>query len=193
MRRDSRPPRFPRLFRLTRAIRSLSTSFNPIHLENLQFQDMASISNTPSSLTSHQQRNLSNARALLEAIQASTGPDATEAQIDAMLSYYSPNITQEEFPNRLVPNGATRKLKELREGAIKGRAVLLGQSYHVEQAHASGDSVVVVEAVWTGNLAIPIGQLKKGDAMKAKFCVVLEFDDEGKIVKQRNYDCFEAF
>jgi ketosteroid isomerase-like protein len=35
-------------------------------------------------------------------------------------------------------------------------------------------------------------QLCAGGAMKARFAVSLEFQD-GKIVRQRNYDCFEPW
>jgi len=41
-------------------------------------------------------------------------------------------------------------------------------------------------------LAVPFGSLLVGGQMKAFFAVFLEFR-EGKIVRQRNYDCFEAW
>ena len=50
----------------------------------------------------------------------------------------------------------------------------------------------MIEAVWTAELAIPLGKLAPGDQMKAWFAQVYEFR-EGKIFAQRNYDCFEPF
>ena len=43
---------------------------------------------------------------------------------------------------------------------------------------------------WSGTLAVLVGMLGAGDQMRARFAVFLEFQD-GKIVRQRNYDCFE--
>jgi hypothetical protein len=38
----------------------------------------------------------------------------------------------------------------------------------------------------------PRSTLAPGDAMTARFCIVLEMED-GRIRRQRNYDCFEPF
>jgi hypothetical protein len=51
---------------------------------------------------------------------------------------------------------------------------------------------VIIEAIWTGTLAIPLGNIPIGGQMKAWFAQFYEFKD-GKIIKQRNYDCFEPF
>jgi ketosteroid isomerase-like protein len=49
---------------------------------------------------------------------------------------------------------------------------------------------VALEVEWTGTLALPFGGLPAGSPMKAYFAMFLEFQ-EGKIARQRNYDCFE--
>jgi ketosteroid isomerase-like protein len=41
-------------------------------------------------------------------------------------------------------------------------------------------------------LGVPVGALTPGAEMRAHFAVFLDFRD-GKIVRQRNYDCFEPF
>jgi ketosteroid isomerase-like protein len=61
----------------------------------------------------------------------------------------------------------------------------------VRRAYADGNTVIL-EVLWIGTLAIPLGRLAAGDDMRAHFCVVIELRD-GKIVRQRNYDCFEPF
>ena len=56
--------------------------------------------------------------------------------------------------NRLVPNGARRGLKELREASERGRKVMTAQRYEVLNAITSGDTVAL-EVRWTGTLAVP--------------------------------------
>jgi ketosteroid isomerase-like protein len=130
--------------------------------------------------------NLETARRYLAAIEASTAgePGAAEA-------FFTPDVVQEEFPNRIVPKGATRDLAALREAAERGRKVLRGQRYEVRSAYAVGDTVIL-ETLWAGTLAVPLGTIPAGGEMRAHFCVVLEFRD-GRIQRQRNYDCFEPF
>jgi ketosteroid isomerase-like protein len=51
---------------------------------------------------------------------------------------------------------------------------------------------VALEVRWSGTLAVPVGSFPAGGEMRARFAVFLDFRD-GKIVAQRNYDCFEPF
>jgi len=62
------------------------------------------------------------------------------------------------------------------------------QTIEIVNAVGSGECVVL-EAIWTGTLAIAMGNLKLGDQIKARFAQVFEFKD-GLIWRQRNYDCF---
>jgi ketosteroid isomerase-like protein len=133
--------------------------------------------------------NLETARRYLAAIEASTTDDGASAP--GADQFFAPDVVQEEFPNRLLPNGARRDLAGLREGAERGRAVLRSQRYEVKAAYADGD-VVILEVLWVGTLKIPIGSLAAGQEMRAHFAVFLEFRDE-LIYRQRNYDCFEPY
>ena len=45
---------------------------------------------------------------------------------------------------------------------------------------------------WTGTLAVPVGALPVGGQMRARFAQFYELRD-GKIVAQRNYDCFDPW
>ena len=105
--------------------------------------------------------------------------------------YFSPDVVQEEFPNRLVPNGATRDLEGLREAAQRGKKVVVQQRYEILNAIADGDQVAV-EARWAATLAVPFGSIPAGGEMRARFAIFIEFRD-GLIVRQRNYDCFDPF
>ncbi len=105
--------------------------------------------------------------------------------------FYHPDIEQTEFPNALTKALTVRGLNELKEASEKGANVLLSEKYEVQNL-LSVDDTVILECIWYGELAIPIGSLNKGDHMKAYFAQIFEFKD-GKIFRQRNYDCFEPF
>jgi ketosteroid isomerase-like protein len=107
------------------------------------------------------------------------------------LAFFAPDVVQEEFPNRLVPNGATRNMDQLREAALRGSKAVSGQQYRLLNAFASGNQVLA-EVQWSATINVPFGTLAPGDTMRARFAIVLEFRD-GKIVRQRNYDCFDPF
>jgi len=127
--------------------------------------------------------NLQLARRYLEAIERGESGDS--------LAFFAPDVVQEEFPNRLTPNGARRDLAALREAGERGRKVMTAQRYEVLNAIESGDQVAL-EIQWTGTLAVPFESIPAGGQMRARFAVFLEFR-EGKIVRQRNYDCFEPW
>jgi len=129
-------------------------------------------------------RNVEIAREYLKAIQAgATG--------EAMARFFDPEVLQEEFPNRLVPQGARRGLSELLEGAIRGQRVMSSQSYEVHSVTEDSDRVAL-EVTWTGTLKIPFQNLSPGAKLRARFALFLEFRD-GRIVAQRNYDCFDPW
>ncbi len=126
--------------------------------------------------------NLDAARQYLAAIQrGATG--------DELAQYFTPDVTQEELPNRIVPEGKRRKLAGILEGAERGQKVLTAQRFEIRSAVATGDRVIL-EVLWVGTLAIPFGTIPIGGEMRAHSAMFLEFRD-GKIVAQRNYDCFE--
>ena len=110
---------------------------------------------------------------------------------NALAEFFSPDVVQEEFPNRLVPTGAKRDLATILDSCERGKNVLSEQRYEIKNAVVSGD-FVIMEVLWTGKLAVAVGTLPEGGKMKAHFAVFIEFG-EGKIVAQRNYDCFEAW
>lgn len=113
---------------------------------------------------------------------------ASAAPAQEIEAFYAPDVVQEEFPNRFLPNGAVRDLAALREAGEKGRKVMSAQTIEIMNAVGTGECVVL-EAIWTGTIAVPMGNLKPGDQIKARFAQVFEFKD-GLIWRQRNYDCF---
>jgi ketosteroid isomerase-like protein len=109
----------------------------------------------------------------------------------ALAAFYAPEVVQEEFPNRLNPHGARRDLATMLDAAERGQKVMASQRYEIIHAVADGDRVAV-EFRWSGILAVPVGSLPAGAEMRGRFACFLEFRD-GRIVAQRNYDCFEPW
>lgn len=63
------------------------------------------------------------------------------------------------------------------------------QKYEIKNELSSGDTVAL-EIVWTATLAVPFQSKPAGAQMRAHFAAFLQFQD-GKIVAQRNYDCYD--
>jgi len=110
---------------------------------------------------------------------------------DDLAAFFDKDAVQEEFPNRLNPNGAKRDLAALLDGAERGKHVIRQQRFELLNSVES-EGAIALEVQWTGILAVPIGNLPAGGEMRARFAVFIEYKD-GKIVRQRNYDCFEPW
>lgn len=113
---------------------------------------------------------------------------ASAAALDA---FYHPEVEQVEYPNAVTKTTAVRNLEALKAASDKGSQLLARERYEVKQLLIAGDTVVV-ECTWRGTLAMPAGNIPAGGEMVAHFAQVFEFKD-GKIYRQRNYDCFEPF
>jgi ketosteroid isomerase-like protein len=116
----------------------------------------------------------------------SSGADA-----EALAEFFDPDVVQEEFPNRLLPNGATRDLRAIKDARRRGRALLSEERFELLNALGDGDQVVM-ELVWTGTVAVDAGPFRAGQSLRARFAVFLEFRN-GRILRQRNYDCFDPW
>ena len=130
-----------------------------------------------------QQRNLATVRAYLAAIE--------RFDVESVAALLDPEVIQTEYPNKLYAKGQVRRRDDLLRDLPKGRQVLRGQAYPIETILASQDQVVV-ETRWEGVLNVPLGRLQPGDSMVAHICMVFTLAG-GKIVAQKNYDCYEDF
>lgn len=110
---------------------------------------------------------------------------------EELIKFYHEDVEQIEFPNTLTKNKTIRNLEELKIASESGKKVLQKEEYEIVNSY-SFDNIVIIEAIWTGTLAIPLGNIPIGGQMKAYFAQFYEFKD-GKIIKQRNYECFEPF
>jgi len=105
--------------------------------------------------------------------------------------FYDESALQIEYPNLLTKRIIERNLSEIKDASISGKKVISNQKYEIVKSFSIEDTVII-EAIWSGKLSIPLGKLNAGDELKAYFAQFFEFKDN-KIVKQRNYDCFENF
>lgn len=128
--------------------------------------------------------NLAIARRYLEAVE-------NGAEGAALAEFFTKDVVQEEFPNRLSPIGQHRNLQALLESARKGKKIISHQKYDVLNAIVDGDNVAL-EVFWSGLLAVPVEGLPANSQLRAHVSIFLQFRD-GKICRQHNYDCFDPW
>src|ERR1700722_4021589 len=130
--------------------------------------------------------NVQLAREYLRAVE-SMGPPENVSR------FYSNDIEFHEFPNRIVPHGRVRRRPDLQAAYGQAQKLLSSQRYEVRRVVENGDEVAV-ELEWTGVLAmaVPAMDFSAAHEMKAYVAMFLTFRD-GKIVSQRNYDCYPPF
>jgi len=128
--------------------------------------------------------NVARAREYLAAVSAGES-------FDKLFAFYAPDVLIQEFPNRIAPQGHVRRAAEIGEAYERGRKIMRSQTYRVQRELESGDEVAI-ELEWTGVLGVPVMGLAAGSEMKAFVAMFLTFRD-GKIVSQRNYDCYPPF
>jgi ketosteroid isomerase-like protein len=110
---------------------------------------------------------------------------------EELAAFYHADAVQQEFPNRLAPSGVQRDLSEILRSAEAGQKLMERQIFDIHTVTEVGDRVIV-EYTWRGGPRTPVGTVRAGEAMSARICQVIEYED-GLIIRQRNYDCFEPF
>src|SRR6185436_6586272 len=88
--------------------------------------------------------NLEIARRYLSRLSDGAGPEELEFLVAA-------DVVQEEFPNRLLPHGATRDLQTMKDARARGKALLKAESFELLNAIASSEHVAM-EVIWTGTV-----------------------------------------
>jgi ketosteroid isomerase-like protein len=131
-----------------------------------------------------EKRNLATALRYIESLSSGMGADD-------LTQFFTPDVVQEEFPNRLLPSGATRDLAALKEARVRGKGLLSAERFEVLGTMSDGDSVAL-ELRWIATVGIKAGPFETGQELRARFAVFLEFRD-GRIARQRNYDCFDPW
>ena len=136
------------------------------------------------SISEHSRHNVETARTYLKAIEdGATGP--------MLARFFDPEAVVETLPNRITPRASRRNLNEVLAAAERGRKILSKQRYEIMQTIAEGDRLAL-EVLWSGTLLIPFDTLPAGSELRAHVVTVLEFR-AGKILAQRQYDCYEPW
>ena len=135
-------------------------------------------------MTATEDANLALVREYLAALEAGEAGRSLER-------FFTRDAVQEELPNKLNPTGQTSDLPTMLERSERGRRLLSSQEYRVVSAMAQGDAIAV-EAEWVGTLAVPLATIPPGGQMRAHFAMFFQCRD-GRIWRQRNYDCFEPW
>ena len=78
---------------------------------------------------------------------------------DDLAAFYHPDVIQQEFPNRLVPHGATRDLDAILQGAERGSKLMERQIYDIHTVTEVGDRVIL-EYTWRGYPRTPVGSVR---------------------------------
>ena len=105
--------------------------------------------------------------------------------------FFHPDVVQIEMPNRLNPKGVTSYFEQILERADKSRRLFKIQTYEIDNALMNND-VVALQVSWMGVMAVSVGTLGAGKTMKARFAMFLQFQN-GQIIRQTNYNCFDDF
>jgi ketosteroid isomerase-like protein len=103
---------------------------------------------------------------------------------ETLAGLYADEAIQHELPNALVPRGIRRDKPAILEAFDRGGALMAKQRFEITNAVTQGRHAAV-EADF-------FGEAKSGKTFRARFAMFFEVVD-GKIVSQRNYDCFDPF
>lgn len=114
-----------------------------------------------------------------------------DGDLDTIVSCYHPDIKHTEWPNALRKDGVVSSIEDIKAAFHRGRSAVRSQTFHINALICDGDCVAA-ECLWRGVLNVDFGRLQAGDTLTAHVCAVFEIRD-GKIFRQRNYDCFEPF
>lgn len=130
----------------------------------------------------HQKTNVTAALSFVRAVEAMDG--------GKMEGFFAPDVEQIEMPNAFKPAGQVRDLSALKADIDKSKGIIEQQKYDILNTVAHGD-IVVLEMVWHGTVVTDLPPLRAGQKLRAQCVAVFEFH-QGKVIKLRNYDCFDA-
>lgn len=132
----------------------------------------------------HAKSNLELARCYLRILER----DMADPELPQL---FDPEYVFHEKPNRLNPNGRTLRASELGEVTAKAKRIILEQSYRIKTELAVGDEIAL-ELEWVGRFNLAFASTAAGQPIRATIGMFLTFR-AGKILSQRNYDCYDAF
>jgi hypothetical protein len=75
-------------------------------------------------------------------------------------------------------------------GLAAGRQMLAAQTYEVTN-EIEARTALVVEGRWTGTMAAAALGLPAGARLTADLCMIFTFAEDGRLLRQVNYDCYD--
>lgn len=105
--------------------------------------------------------------------------------------FFHPDVVQTELPNRLNPKGVASHLNQILDRMEKSKKLLKSQNFEVTDVIVQ-EQTVVMQLIWTGVVATSVGTISTGQTMRGQFAMFLQFQN-GQIIKQTNYNCFDDF
>jgi ketosteroid isomerase-like protein/carbon monoxide dehydrogenase subunit G len=127
--------------------------------------------------------NFDIARNYLEVLSSAAPPEEISR-------FFAPEAIDEEFPTRLLPKGVARRLDEILEARARDLTWFNSQSHELRGA-TGGGSQVAMEILFKGSLAAARDGFSAGQELEYRSAVFLKFQN-GRIVRQRTYPCFES-
>jgi ketosteroid isomerase-like protein len=109
----------------------------------------------------------------------------------ALATFFTPDVSITEMPNRFAPRGSVSDLNKALEGALRGKTLFKRQTYTITNILAEGDQVAL-QMDWTGISAVHLHNLPPDSEIRNHAAVFLQFRD-GRIARQHHYDCFEPW
>lgn len=101
------------------------------------------------------------------------------------------NVEFVEHPNLINRHGQKRNLDQAIKGLAMGRTILAQQNYEIQEC-TEQSGALFLQVLWTGKMAVDAGHLKKDQILTAHCAMRFEFEN-GRIIRQTNYDCYDPF
>lgn len=114
--------------------------------------------------------------------------DPADPELETLLD---PEFVFREYPNRLNPEGRTLTLAQLRAVTAKARQISIEQKYTIRNALAVADELAL-EVEWMGRFNLAFANTPAGEPIRASLGMFITFR-RGRLLSQRNYDCYTAF
>ena len=124
-------------------------------------------------------------QAYLQGVQEFSLPE------DALAKFLQEKVEFIEYPNLINRHGQKRNLEQALKGLAVGRTILTQQNYEIQDCIEKAGTLFL-QARWTGKMAVDAGPLKKDQILTAHCAMRFEFEN-GKIIRQTNYDCYDPF
>ncbi|PYV55684.1 MAG: nuclear transport factor 2 family protein [Acidobacteria bacterium] len=110
---------------------------------------------------------------------------------DALARFFAPDVVISEMPNRIAAGGSESNLAKALQAAERGQQLFKLQKYDIVNILGEGDKVAL-EINWLGITAIDFQNLPGNSEIRNHVAVFLYFRN-GRIARQRHYDCFEPW